>query len=280
VTDSLGVPGALPREPSGRAGVLLLLALGAAVLLLPPFLPDPRAQPDLVAGVLLPPGWDHPLGTDHLSRDVFARLVYGGRVSLAVSLGAALLAVTLGAGVGLVAGYAGGRTDAVLMRVVDAALAVPRLILLLLVVALLERIPLWGLILAIGATGWLGTSRLVRAETMRLRTMEFVRAASALGAGHLRILLRHLAPNVAGPLVVATTLAAGDVMLLEAGLSYLGLGVQAPTPSWGNMIFDAKPYLVTAPWVAVAPGIAILLGVFAVNLVGESLGQRFGGHHR
>ncbi|MDH4349289.1 MAG: ABC transporter permease [Gemmatimonadota bacterium] len=280
MTDSLGVPGALPREPSGRAGVLLLLALGAAVLLLPPFLPDPRAQPDLVAGVLLPPGWDHPLGTDHLSRDVFARLVYGGRVSLAVSLGAALLAVTLGAGVGLVAGYAGGRTDAVLMRVVDAALAVPRLILLLLVVALLERIPLWGLILAIGATGWLGTSRLVRAETMRLRTMEFVRAASALGAGHLRILLRHLAPNVAGPLVVATTLAAGDVMLLEAGLSYLGLGVQAPTPSWGNMIFDAKPYLVTAPWVAVAPGIAILLGVFAVNLVGESLGQRFGGHHR
>lgn len=280
MTDSLGVPGALPREPSGRAGVLLLLALVAAVLLLPPFLPDPRAQPDLVAGVLLPPGWDHPLGTDHLSRDVFARLVYGGRVSLAVSLGAALLAVTLGAGVGLVAGYAGGRTDAVLMRVVDAALAVPRLILLLLVVALLERIPLWGLILAIGATGWLGTSRLVRAETMRLRTMEFVRAASALGAGHLRILLRHLAPNVAGPLVVATTLAAGDVMLLEAGLSYLGLGVQAPTPSWGNMIFDAKPYLVTAPWVAVAPGVAILLGVFAVNLVGESLGRRFGGHHR
>jgi len=276
----MGTPvtsGIVRRTPSIRVGLFLLLALGAAALFLPHFLPDPRAQPDLVSGVLLPPGWSHPLGTDHLSRDVLARLVYGGRVSLAIALGAAVLAVTLGAGVGLVAGYAGGRTDAALMRVVDAALAVPRLILLLLVVALLERIPLWGLILAIGATGWLGTSRLVRAETMRLRTLEFVRAARALGASHARILLRHLAPNVAGPLVVATTLAVGDVMLLEAGLSYLGLGVQAPTPSWGSMIFDAKPYLVTAPWVAVAPGTAILLGVFAVNLVGESLNRRFGG---
>ena len=280
MTDAVLVPSSVPRGPSWRAGVILLMALGAAALLLPPFLPDPRAQPDLVAGVLLPPGWDHPLGTDHLSRDVFARLVYGGRVSLTVALGAALLAVTVGTGVGLVAGYAGGRTDAVLMRLVDAALAVPRLILLLLIVALLERIPLWGLILAIGATGWLGTSRLVRAETMRLQSMEFVRAARALGAGHLRILFRHLAPNVVGPLVVATTLATGDVMLLEAGLSFLGLGVQAPTPSWGSMIFDAKPYLVTAPWVAVAPGAAILLGVFAVNLVGESLSRRFGDHHR
>jgi peptide/nickel transport system permease protein len=278
MTGSRAIPGVLYPEPSGRAGLFLLLALGAATLLLPPFLPDPRAQPDLASGILLAPGWGHPLGTDHLSRDVFARLVYGGRVSLAVALGAALLAVTLGAGVGLVAGYAGGRTDAVLMRVVDAALAVPRLILLLLVVALLERIPVWGLILAIGATGWLGTSRLVRAETMRLRTLEFVRAARALGAGHLRILISHLAPNVAGPLVVATTLAAGDVMLLEAGLSYLGLGVQAPTPSWGSMIFDAKPYLVTAPWVAIAPGAAILLCVFAVNLFGESLNRRIGGH--
>jgi peptide/nickel transport system permease protein len=272
----VGVAQALP---SGRVGLALLAVLVAAALFLPPLLPDPRAQPDLVSGVLLPPGGAHPLGTDHLSRDVLARLVYGGRVSLAVALGAAFLAITLGTGVGLVAGYAGGRTDAVIMRLVDAALAVPRLILLLLVVALVERMPLWGLILAIGATGWLGTSRLVRAEAMRLRTLEFVRAARALGAGHARILLRHLAPNVAGPLVVATTLAVGDVMLLEAGLSYLGLGVQAPTPSWGSMIFDAKPYLVTAPWVAIAPGVAILVGVVAVNLVGESLNRRFGGRH-
>jgi peptide/nickel transport system permease protein len=271
--------GIAPDIPTGRIGLAILAVLIGAALFLPPLLPDPRAQPDLVSGVLLPPGWAHPLGTDHLSRDVLARLVYGGRVSLAVALGAAFLAVTLGTGVGLVAGYAGGRTDAAIMRVVDAALAVPRLILLLLVVALIERMPLWGLILAIGATGWLGTSRLVRAEAMRLRTLEFVRAARALGAGHVRILLRHLAPNVAGPLVVATTLAVGDVMLLEAGLSYLGLGVQAPIPSWGSMIFDAKPYLVTAPWVAIAPGVAILVGVVAVNLVGESLNRRFGGRH-
>ncbi len=135
----------------------------------------------------------------------------------------------------------------------------------------MQRIPLGVLILAIGATGWFGTSRLVRAEVLRLRTLDFARGARALGASPLRVVFRHLLPNVVGPLAAATTLAVGDVILLEAGLSFLGLGVQPPTPSWGGMILAARPDLVNAPWVSLAPGVAIVLTVLAVNLVGEAL---------
>lgn len=260
-------------DPGGRTGLLALGTLVLLALLAPFFLPDPRVMPDPVHGVLLPPGAGHWLGTDHHSRDVLARVVHGGRVSLAVAAGAVTLSVTLGALVGMLAGYAGGWVDALCMRLVDAALAVPRLFLLLIMVAILERLPLWVLILTLGATGWFGASRLVRAEVLRLRTLEFVQAAEALGAGRWRVTLRHLLPNVAGPLAAATTLAVGDVILLEAGLSFLGLGVQPPTPSWGGMILDSRPFLVTAPWTSLAPGLAIVVAVLAVNLVGESLYQ-------
>jgi peptide/nickel transport system permease protein len=255
----------------GRLGFLLLALFILAAVLAPLVLPDPRAMPDITGGALLPPGKGHLLGTDHHSRDVLARLVTGARVSLAVAAGAALISISLGAAVGLVAGYAGGVVDATLMRLVDAALAIPRLFLLLLIVALVEHIPLAVLIVVIGATGWFGASRLVRAEVLRLRTLDFVRAAEALGATRRGIVARHLLPNIAGPLAAATTLAVGDVILLEAGLSFLGLGVQPPTPSWGGMILDSKPYLVYAPWISVPPGLAIMLTVLAVNLVGEAL---------
>ena len=258
-------------DRGGRLGLLLLALLLAGALLLPPLLPDPRAMPDLAGGTLLPPGTRHLLGTDHLGRDILARLIFGARVSLGVAIGAVTLSITLGALVGLVAGYLGGAVDALLMRLVDAALAIPRLFLLLLIVAIMPRIPLWVLILTIGTTGWFGTSRLVRAEVLRLSALDFVRGAEALGAGHRVVLFRHLLPNVIGPLAAATTLAVGDVILLEAGLSFLGLGVQPPTPSWGSMIFDAKSYLITAPWTGIAPGLAILLTVLAVNLIGEAL---------
>jgi peptide/nickel transport system permease protein len=258
-------------DRQGRFGVVLLALLAATALLAPTLLPNPRAMPDITTGILLAPSPAHLLGTDHLSRDVLSRLVSGARVSLAVAIGAVALSMTLGAVVGLVAGYAGGAADAVLMRLVDAGLAIPRLFLLMIIVAVMQRIPLGVLILTIGATGWLGTSRLVRAEVLRLRTMDFVRGAEALGANRRRIIFRHLLPNVAAPLTVATTLAVGDVILLEAGLSFLGLGVQPPTPSWGGMIYDAKPYLVTAPWTSLAPGIAIVLTVLSVNLIGEAL---------
>jgi len=261
------------RQPAGRAGLIALAVLGAAAAIGPVFLPDPLAQPDIAGGALLGPNLKHLLGTDHLSRDVLARVVSGARISLAVAGGAVALSVTLGALVGLAAGYAGGWLDAALMRLVDAALAIPRLFLLLIMVAIMERIPIGVLVLTIGATGWFGTSRLVRAEVLRLRSLDFVRGAVALGAGHRRVIFRHLLPNVAGPLTVATTLAVGDVILLEAGLSFLGLGVQPPTPSWGGMILDAKPYILSAPWTSIAPGLAILVAVLAVNLVGEALAR-------
>ncbi len=255
----------------GRWGAIALLLLSCGALAGPLILPDPRAMGDLNGPALEAPSRAHPLGTDSERRDVLARLASGGRVSLAVAVGAVALSLTIGAMVGIVAGYAGGFVDAALMRLVDAAIAIPRLFLLLLIVAIMEHIPLSVLILAIGATGWFGTSRLVRAEVLRLRTLDFVRSAEALGAGRGRIILRHLLPNVTGPLAAATTLAVGDVILLEAGLSFLGLGVQLPTPSWGGMILDGKSYLLDAPWASLAPGLAIVIAVLSVNLVGEAL---------
>lgn len=266
-------PRAAWRQPGGRIGLVLLALLLLLVVVGPWFLPPPYLQPDPEYGRHLPPGPGHPLGTDDLSRDVLSRVVSGGRVSLAVAAGAVALSVTLGTLVGLVAGYAGGWVDLALMRLVDGALAVPRLFLLLIMVGIMERIPLGVLILTIGATGWFGTSRLVRAEVLRLRTLGFVQGAESLGARRIRVLLRHLLPNVVGPLAAATTLAVGDVILLEAGLSYLGFGVQPPTPSWGGMIFGARSALTEAPWVGIAPGLAIVLTVMAVQLLGDALQQ-------
>ena len=184
---------------------------------------------------------------------------------------AAVLAVTLGTFVGLVAGTWGGAIDAVLMRLVDALLAIPRLFVLLLVLAVWDRVPLPALVLLLGLTGWYGTSRLVRGEALRLHREEFVRAAEALGAGRWRIAFRHLLPNVAGPVLVAATLGVGDVILLEAGLSFLGLGVRPPTPSLGGMILESRSVFATAPWTSIFPGLAIVLTVLSVNLVGDAL---------
>jgi len=202
---------------------------------------------------------------------VLARVASGARISLAVAGLAVLLSVTIGAGVGLTAGYLGGATDAALMRLVDAALAVPRLFILLLLLAVWERIPLIALIIILGTTGWFGTSRLVRGEVLRLRHEPFIAGAEALGARRARVMFRHLFPNTLGPLLVAATLGVGEVILLEAGLSFLGLGIQPPTPSWGGMILDAKPVLVTAPWIGLFPGLAIVVTVLAVNLLGDAL---------
>src|SRR4051812_11531863 len=236
----------------------------------PWLLPDPLAQPDILAGSL-PPGLGHPFGTDQLNRDVLARVVTGARISLAVALLAVALSMTLGAAVGLVAGDWGGVLDAVLMRLVDGALAIPRLFLLLLVLAVWERVPVIALILLIGVTGWSSASRIVRAEVLRLREETYVRAVEALGARRRRIIFRHLLPNALGPLLVPATLAVGDVILLEAGLSFLGLGIQPPTPSWGGMILDSKEVLVSAPWAGVFPGLAIVITVLSANLFGDAL---------
>jgi peptide/nickel transport system permease protein len=249
----------------------VLLAVAAASLMGPFALPDPLAQPNILGGAMQPPSLGHPFGTDELSRDVLSRVVSGGRVSLAVAFLAVGLSITLGAAIGLVAGYFGGRVDVVLMRLVDGALAVPRLFLLLLLLAVTQRVPLALLVLLIGTTGWFTTSRLVRGEILRLREESYVWAAEALGASRRRIIFRHLLPNTLGPLLVAATLAVGDVILLEAGLSFLGLGIQPPAPSWGGMILDARQVLVTAPWVGIFPGLAITITVLSANLFGDAL---------
>jgi peptide/nickel transport system permease protein len=258
------------RKPRGRTGALILLLLALASVVGPCFLPDPLAQPDILEGSL-PPGLGHPFGTDQLNRDVLARVVAGARISLSVALLAVVLSATIGAGIGLLAGYWGGALDSALMRLVDGALAIPRLFILLLVLAVWERVPLAALIILIGATGWFSTSRLVRAEVLRLREEGYVRAAEALGARRRHVILRHLLPNALGPLLVAATLGVGDVILLEAGLSFLGLGVQPPTPSWGGMVLDSKEVLVSAPWTGIFPGLAIVLTVLSANLFGEAL---------
>ena len=259
------------RDPRGRAGALMLAVMGAVAAVGPMLLPDPLAQPCVLTCRNLAPSLAHPFGTDDLSRDILSRVASGGRISLTVAILAVGLSVTLGAAVGLVAGYWGGAVDAALMRLVDAALAIPRLFLLLLVLAVWEQVPVAVLILLIGATGWLGTGRLVRGEALRLREESYVRAAEALGASRRRIIFRHLLPNTTGPLLVAATLGVGDVILLEAGLSFLGLGVPLPTPSWGGMIFDAKSVLVAAPWAGIFPGLAIVLTVLSANLFGDAL---------
>jgi peptide/nickel transport system permease protein len=248
--------------------VLLIVAI--AVVIGPWLLPDPLAQPDILNGSR-PPGFDHPFGTDQLSRDVLARVVTGGRISLGVAFLAVALSITLGAAVGIVSGYWGGAIDVALMRFVDGALALPRLFILLLVLAVWERVPVLALVMLIGATGWFATSRLVRGEVLRIRDEGYVRAAEALGARRRRIIFRHLLPNALGPLLVAATLGVGDVILLEAGLSFLGLGIQPPTPSWGGMILDSREVMVSAPWAGIFPGLAIVVTVLSANLFGDAL---------
>ena len=258
------------RHPQGRAGALLLVLVVVTAIVGPWLLPDPLSQPDILVGSM-PPGLGHPFGTDQLNRDIFSRVVTGARISLSVALLAVALSMTLGAAVGLISGYLGGVVDAALMRLVDGALAIPRLFILLLVLAVWERVPVLALILLIGATGWFATSRIVRAEVLRLREETYVRAAEALGARRRRIIFRHLLPNVVGPLLVTATLAVGDVILLEAGLSFLGLGIQPPLPSWGGMILDSKEVLVSAPWAGIFPGLAIVITVLSANLFGDAL---------
>lgn len=263
------------ERPAGRLGYLILMALLLVAAMLPPLLADPTAQGNLLLETLQPPSGAHPFGTDNLSRDVLARTVGGLRVSLGLGVLSVLLAVSVGIVVGLTAAVLGGRADAVIMRGVDALLSIPRLFVLLLAASPWERMPLPALMLLLGLTGWYGTSRLVRGEAVRLLAQDFVRSAEALGADRLRIAWRHLFPNVTGPVLVSASLGVGEVVLLEAGLSFLGLGVRPPHPSLGIMIFDARSAFAVTPWTSIFPGLAIILTVLAVNLVGDALRESF-----
>jgi len=232
---------------------------------------DPRAQLDIVHLKNQPPSWSYILGTDVYSRDLWSRVAFGARVSLLVGALGMLVAVTLGTLVGAVAGYYRHWVDAVLMRGVDVGLALPRIFVLLIAIALFGQLPLAALVLVIGLTSWFGTSRLVRAEVLSVRERDFVAAARAVGAGPGRVIFRHVLPNAAAPIIVSAALGIGNVLLLEAALSFLGIGVAPPTASWGNMIADGAPYLASAPWTTLFPGLAIALVVMALNAVGDAL---------
>jgi peptide/nickel transport system permease protein len=216
------------------------------------------------------PSATHVFGTDEIGRDVLSRVLYGARVSLAVGVLSAAVAGAIGVGMGGVAGYAGGPIDAALMRVTDGMLAIPRLPLLMIAGAVLQpSVPL--LIALIGLAGWMETARVVRAELRTLASRGFVESARAAGAGHARVLLRHLLPNAAQAVAVSITLAVARGILLESALSFFGVGVRPPAASWGNMLYQAQAALTTEPWLAVAPGAFILLTTASVNLIGDRL---------
>ncbi|MCA3247660.1 MAG: ABC transporter permease [Azospirillum sp.] len=231
-----------------------------------------------------PPSWDHPLGTDELGRDVAMRLLYGARVSLAVGLAAALAASTIGTAIGLVAGYLGGAVDRALMRATDGVLSLPVLPVLIVLAAVDpaklglpqgEFTDLGKIVAIVAAFGWPKVARLVRGQALAVRERDFVRAARALGASRARIMLAHVLPNCATPILVATALAVGGTILYESVLSFLGLGIQPPTPSWGNMLTGAQETIWQAPWLAIWPGLAILLAVASINLLADALQDRF-----
>jgi peptide/nickel transport system permease protein len=253
------------------AGLWVIATLYAVALLAPLLAPyDPIAQPDIVRLAYLPPSTEYPLGTDRFGRDVLSRILYGARISLAIGFIATAISVTVGTAVGALAGYFGRLVDSVLMRFTDVVLAFPRLILLILIVALFEP-SLTVIILVLGLTQWPATTRIVRGEVLSLREREFVQAARALGFRHSRIILRHVLPNVIAPVIVTATLGIGNTIVLEAGLAFLGLGLQPPTPTWGEMVNAGRENLLGAWWLATFPGLTIVLVVLAFNVLGDGL---------
>lgn len=224
--------------------------------------------------VLMPPSLAHPFGTDDLGRDVLTRVLFGARISLKVGFVAVGIAVAIGTVIGLVSGFYGGWVDNVLMRLVDIMLCFPTFFLILAVIAMLEP-NIWYIMMIIGLTGWMGVARLVRAEVLSLREREYVLAARALGASDFRILFKHILPNALSPVLVAATLGVGGAILTESALSFLGIGVQPPTPSWGNILTAGKDYIEFAWWLSFFPGLAILVTVLAYNLLGEGIRDAF-----
>lgn len=261
VVESLASPG----------GVLLVAILLIAVLapLIAPY--HPNAQLDIVSLKNLPPSLTHPFGTDAFSRDVLSRTMYGARVSLSIALLATIIAATFGTAYGAIAGYFGGTIDSLMMRAVDAMMAIPRVLLVIVIVALWDGTPLWLLVAILGGTGWFGLSRLIRGQVLVLRNQDYVLAAHSLGARSYGILRHHILPNVVPTILVAATLAVGQVIVLEAGLSYLGLGVQPPDASWGNIIQDGASQIASVWWVSVFPGLMIVATVIALNSVSDRI---------
>lgn len=254
-------------------GALIVLALLYVLVLLAPFIApySQSHQIDIVNMNSRPPSTDHPFGTDRFSRDVLSRTLFGARVSLMVATLAVLVSAVVGTLYGLTAAAFGGAVDTVLMRILDALLAIPRVLLLIAILALWSPVPLGMLVLLLGITGWFGVSRLVRAEALMLRERDFIVAARSLGAGTGRVMLRHMLPNVLAPVIVATTLGIGNVIALEAGLSFLGIGVREPAASLGTMFQDGTEAFAGTWWAALFPGVVIVTTVLCFNIVGDAL---------
>lgn len=251
---------------AGGAVVALLLVVSLAAPLLVPFSPNEINAWE----VLNPPSLTHWFGTDDLGRDVFSRVVYGARISLLVGFVAAGIAVLIGTLVGLLAGFYGGWIDSLLMRVVDIMFCFPAFFLILAVITFL-RPSIWYIMIIIGLTGWMGVARLVRAETLSIREMDYIMAARCIGCSDQRLIFRHILPNAVSPALVAATLGIAGAILTESALSFLGIGVQPPTPSWGNILTSGKDYIEFAWWLSLFPGLAILVTVLAYNLLGEGV---------
>ena len=271
----------MTRTERLAGGLLIALVIGAIVV---PAVArqDPLAIDDVLGARLVGPlstddaGRFHLLGTDRFGRDLFVRMMLAGRLSLAIGVAGSALAGLMGIAVGAAAGWWRGAFDRIAMAVSDAMLAIPRLILLLLCAAL-WRPGTTTVVVVLAATGWMGVARLVRAEVIGARGQPWADAARAVGTTPARVLLRHVLPNALGPAIVATTLGVGNAILLESGLAFLGLGVQPPHPSWGNMIAGGRDLIVTAPWVAIAPGVALILTVLGCTLLGDAWRDRLAG---
>ncbi|MCF8066729.1 MAG: ABC transporter permease, partial [Desulfarculaceae bacterium] len=250
-------------------GLLVVLVL-LVVAALAPWLTVHNPNAIDVEGILLPPSLSHPFGTDELGRDVFSRMIMGSRVSLEVGLISAGLATLIGVVLGALAGYYGGWVESTVMRFTDMMLCFPTFFLILAVIALLEP-SILNIMAVIGLTSWMGVARLVRAEFLSLKEREYVVAAKSLGAGDLRIIFRHILPNAMAPALAAATLGVAGAILVESGLSFLGLGVQPPAASWGNILNQGKANIEIAWWLSLFPGLAILVTVLGYNLLGEGI---------
>jgi peptide/nickel transport system permease protein len=269
------------RHPGAVAGAVILTVLVLSVILvgLSPY--DPEVSD--VRNRLQPPSLAHPFGTDALGRDLLTRVLYGGRISLTVGLLVVIIMLLIGVPVGAVAGFFGGRVDNILMRITDAALSLPTLLVLILLSAIMREVefPLFQrnnvltIGLVIGMLSWMTVARLVRATFIALRQMDFVTAARGIGASNTRMMGRHILPNAIGPIIVEATLEVGWAIMEEAGLSFLGFGIQPPTPSWGNLLSNAQEHLSNHPWMAIFPGLMIFFAIISVNYIGDGLRDAF-----
>jgi len=230
----------------------------------------PYDPSEIVESETLAPSWKHPFGTDDLGRDILSRALYGARISLTVGLVAVSISVLIGTLMGALAGYYGGLTDGIIMRFVDVMLSFPSIFLILAIQTMLTP-NIYNVMIVIGVTSWMGVARLVRGEYLRIRELQYVEAAKAIGCSDWRIIFRHILPNAQAPIIVAATLGMAGAILTESALSFLGMGVQPPMSSWGNMLMDAQAYMLDAPWMAIIPGLLILITVLSLYFTGEGL---------